>query len=73
MPTAPASDGRSSRSMNGASSAVRIGAEATRMPASEEEISSSPQLINRNGTATWTAASRTIGQNSARSPRIAPR
>ena len=48
---------RSSWSTQIASSAVNSGAEATRIPASEEEISCSPAAISRNGPATWIAAS----------------
>ena len=46
---------RSSWSTQIASSAVNSGAEVTRIPASEEEISCSPAAISRNGPATWIA------------------
>src|SRR2546423_3005025 len=39
-----------------ANNAVKIGADATRMPASEEAMWRSPWLISRNGPATWIAA-----------------
>ena len=56
---------RSSWSSRIASSAVNSGAEATRIPASPEEISSSAAEIRTNGTATWIAPSR----NSQGTPR----
>jgi hypothetical protein len=41
---------------------VNSGVEATRIPASPDEISSSPAPISRNGPATWTAPSRATVQ-----------
>src|SRR6266511_1776529 len=63
---------RSSWSTQIASSAVNRGAEATRMPASEEEISSSPAEIRKNGPATWTAPTRASHPARARTPASAP-
>ena len=48
-----------------ASRKVKIGAVATRIPVSEDEIRSSPSPISVSGTATWTSASTTIGPKPA--------
>ena len=53
-----------------ASRNVKIGAVATRIPVSDDEMRSSPSPISVSGTATWTNASTTIGP---KRPRRLPR
>ena len=65
---------RSSWSIQIASSAVNSGAEATRIPASDEEISCSPAAISRNGPADLHGAEHAPGSTARPgSPRSAPR
>jgi hypothetical protein len=64
---------RSSWSTQIASSAVHNGADVTRIPASDEEISCSPTPIKRNGPATCTAPSAARIQSFPPNPRRAPR
>ncbi len=52
---------------------MNIGVVATRIPASPEEISSSPSPISTNGTATCTEPISRNQPASGRSPRSAPR
>src|SRR4051812_37713680 len=73
VPITPTRASRSSGSTNSAISAVKIGAAATRMPASDELIDCSPALISRNGSATWMSASTTTSTQRAASPASAPR
>ena len=49
-----------------ASRKVKIGAVATRIPVSDDEMRSSPSPISVSGTATWTNASTTIGPKRSR-------
>ena len=63
---------RSSWSTQIASRAVKSGAEATRIPASDEEISSWPAPISRKGPATWIAPTATSQIATGRMPARAP-
>ena len=56
-----------------ASRKVKIGALATRMPVSDDEIRSSPSAISVSGTATWTNASTTTGPKRPRRLPSTPR
>jgi len=64
---------RSSWSIQMASTAVKSGAEVTRMPASEEEISCSPAPIRMNGPAVCTAPRTSSDRALPRKPESAPR
>ena len=64
---------RSSGSRRSARSAVKIGAVATRIPASDEEIAPSPAEISRNGPATWIAPRTTRVPSLPRSGASSPR
>ena len=56
-----------------ASRKVKIGALATRIPVSEDEIRSSPSAIRVSGPATWTSESTTIGPSRPRRLPSTPR
>jgi hypothetical protein len=56
-----------------ASRKVKIGAVATRMPVSDEEIRSSPSAIRLSGTITWTNESTTTGPGRSKAPRSTSR
>ena len=56
-----------------ASRKVKIGAVATRIPVSDDEMRSSPSPISVSGTATWTNASTTIGPKRSRRLPSTPR
>ena len=64
---------RSSSSTRIASSAVKIGAEQTRIPASDEEISVSPAASSRKGPAIWESPISTTLPATPEKPASAPR
>ena len=52
---------------------MKIGTDATRIPASDEVISCCPAAINRNGATTWTVATSARIAQEAPAPASAPR